>query len=490
VPLKRVAACALCAILWSGCSRPALPAPELPLVASPDAPFRAKRPALPEQPATARVEGLELESAVLPNGLTLWVANRPGAPDTSLMLVARDGGFLDSALSAELLRLTTRALVEGGTRWFDGRTVAPPLLNGRGVATGSGPGFSHLGLHVLSSSLPSAFKILSRTLLHPTFTDLDAVKLSLLKEAQDRSSSVDGVLLEITGAAAYGQALAEQLTGVRLTELRQPDPATVQRCYREVFRPDALALIAVGDVTLPQLEALAEPELGAIDAGARPQPPGLRQIPPYSSRGRRFHFLAQADRGQAYVMVLQPAPATGAVDDELPFALLAELAIGAVRSRANDTLRHQQGVTYGTRPRIANGKQLGLLVIQASFEEDQAAQAITALLDILEQLSTKPVGALELTNAKIALRTQLDRAAHSSLGLTQLAADLYASHGSPETLAALPARLAAVTPADIQRVARKYLRPRDVEIGVAGSPQLARELSFLGEFEAYKVERN
>lgn len=490
MPLKRVAALCLSAMSWVGCSRPALPAPEQPLVASPDAPFRAKRPTLPEQPAAAGVEGLELESAVLPNGLTLWVANRPGAPDTSLAIVARDGGFLDSALPAELLRLTTRALVEGGTQWFDSRTVAPPLLNGRRVATGSGPAFSQLSLHVLSSSLPSAFKILSRTLLHPAFTDLDAVKLSLLKEAQDRSVAVDGVLLEITSAAAYGQPLAQQLTGVRPNELRDPALATVQRCYRDVFRPEALALIAVGDVTLPQLQALAEPELGAPSSAAPPQPPSLRQIPPYASRGRRVHFLPQRDRSQAHVLVLQPAPATGAVDDDLPFALLAELAIGAVRSRANNTLRHEQGVTYGTHPRIANARQLGLLVIEASFEEEQAAQAITALLDILEQLSTKLVDAAELTNAKIALRTRLDRAAHSSVGLTQLAADLYASHGSPERLAALPGRLAAVTAADIQRVARKYLRPRDLEIGVAASPRLAQELSFLGQFEAYKVERN
>ena len=100
------------------------------------------------------------------------------------------------------------------------------------------------------------------------------------------------------------------------------------------------------------------------------------------------------------------------------------------------------------------------------------------------------MGAAELTNAKVALRTQLDRAAHDSMGLTQLAADLYASHGTSEQLAALPERLAAVTPADIQRVARKYLRPRDLEIAVAASPPLAQELSVLGQFEAYKVERN
>jgi zinc protease len=490
VPLMRVPTWGLLAMLWSGCSRPALPAPELPLVASPDAPFRAKRPTLPQQPADARVEGLEIESAVLSNGLTLWVANRPGAPDTSLALVARDGGFLDSTLSAELLRLTTRALVEGGTRWFDGRTVDPPLLNGRRVTAGSGPAWSQLGLHVLSSSLPSAFKILSRTLLHPAFSDLDAVKFSLLKEAQDRSSSVHAVLLEIASAAAYGQPMAEQLTGVRLDELRRPDLATVQRCYRDVFRPEALALIAVGDVTLPQLRALAEPELGALSGDARPQPPGLRPTPPYASRGRRFHFLPQRDRPQAHVLILQPAPATSAVDDDLPFALLAELAIGAVRSRANNSLRHEQGVTYGAHPLVANGKRLGLLVIEADFEEDQAAQAITALLDILEQLWTKPVGVAELTNAKVALRTRLDRAAHDSVGLTQLAADLYASHGTSEQLAALPERLAAVTPADIQRVARKYLRPRDLEIAVAANPPLARELSFLGQFEVYKVERN
>jgi zinc protease len=129
------------------------------------------------------------------------------------------------------------------------------------------------------------------------------------------------------------------------------------------------------------------------------------------------------------------------------------------------------------------------LIIEAAFEEEQASHAITKLLEMLEQLIAKPVDEAELNVSKRTFRARLERKLHSNYGLAQLAANAFAMGGTLTRLQSLSDRLAAVTPADVQRVARKYLRPRDVEIGVAGSVELLQAVSFLGSTETYRVER-
>jgi hypothetical protein len=42
---------------------------------------------------------------------------------------------------------------------------------------------------------------------------------------------------------------------------------------------------------------------------------------------------------------------------------------------------------------------------------------------------------------------------------------------------------------DVQRVARDYLRPQQLEIGIAGPPALALELQSLGEVTLYRARR-
>jgi len=425
---------------------------------------------------------------MLSNGVTLWVVTRPDVPYVALNLVARDAGTSSGAAPVERIRFTARSVVEGGMVWEDQKMIEPPLLNGERVGYWSGPTHSAFHLRVLSSSVPHGLLILGRTMRSPAFGNgnLDEPRLSELKSMQNTSNNLDDALFEVTLRAALGNEPAELILGENMAEVRSVSPQSVERCYHELFRPETSALIAVGDVTLADLLPLAERELGPWRSTLpRPTLPAPA-IPQHLSNKVRVHFLPQP-LGQGRVTLLQPAPSTRATQDELAFELMADIVAGSLGSRSNVSLRHLAGITYGVEPAFWSSPELSLLRLEASFETEEVVRAVRDLQRTLEDLQGKPVREPELALAKVAFLAGIERTTHNNTALARYLGSAFARGKAPEWLGQLPALVAAITAADVQRVARRYLRPRQLEVGVAGPLNLALALQDLGEIELYQI---
>lgn len=89
--------------------------------------------------------------------------------------------------------------------------------------------------------------------------------------------------------------------------------------------------------------------------------------------------------------------------------------------------------------------------------------------------------------AKNALLHEIRRRAASN---TVLAADLgavFASGRTPEWFDSVRDRLAAISAADVQRVAQQYLQPAHAQIGVYGGASLRHRFARLGSVKTYLV---
>ena len=187
------------------------------------------------------------------------------------------------------------------------------------------------------------------------------------------------------------------------------------------------------------------------------------------------------------MLILQPAPTAETLEDDLPFSLLAELALGGFRSRATNRLRHDAGLTYGIRPHIVRSRSLGMLAITTAIEASEASTAIKELLGTLDALQRSPVSNEELTRAKLSFLGHFERAVGHEQTLARMRAAGFAEGQKARFLSELRERLRAIDAEDLRRVARRYLKPRDVEIGVAGGTSIARELDALGHLSVYTI---
>lgn len=486
--------CSLC-LPWSlACARPPLPSPQLPLVVTPDAPFRWKPP-LPSagsELATHEGPALEVQTAQLHNGMPVWLTTKRSLPYVALSVVARDGGTLDSSELPELLRLTMRSVILGGLTWTDGNVVDPPKIHGESVSYAVLPTHSSFDLRVLSEALAPAIDVLARTVRYPAFVgDFDLARLLEANDIQERSGGLDNLMLKLTTAAAYGDDLSNRLLGTELEPLKSLTLDAVRACALRVLRPESSALVVSGDVEMDVLLPLLERAFGdwsvATNGKPRPSTSDLTRAYALRSDGRRVHLLLTGDAPQSHVLILQPAPTALADDDVLAFAVLAELAVGSFRSRANISLRHDSGLTYGVHPRFMRGRAAGLVLVEAAFEVDETRSAIESLLEMFRTLRSVPVSRQELSRAKDAVAAALDPATYDNETLAATLGRGLASGKPASWLSSRTTRLAAVSVEDVQRVAVQYLHPDDVEIGIAADTSVLNQAAALGQVTTYST---
>lgn len=111
-------------------------------------------------------------------------------------------------------------------------------------------------------------------------------------------------------------------------------------------------------------------------------------------------------------------------------------------------------------------KYPNLVLLYALTAPGHSVEEVAASLAAeLERLKTEPVTARELQRVKTQAKAGLLRTLDSNLGMAQLLAEYQGKTGDWRNLFAQLDAIAAVTPADIQRVAQKTFTPENRTIG-------------------------
>ncbi|MFL5639513.1 MAG: M16 family metallopeptidase [Gemmatimonadaceae bacterium] len=100
----------------------------------------------------------------------------------------------------------------------------------------------------------------------------------------------------------YGQRLPIGLKSV----LETYKPSTLRRFYETWYRPDLMAVVAVGDFNKKQIESLIARYLGAIPAAANSKPRPLFPVPPHDSTLVSINTDKEATRSSIRLLYKQP----------------------------------------------------------------------------------------------------------------------------------------------------------------------------------------
>ena len=145
---------------------------------------------------------------------------------------------------------------------------------------------------------------------------------------------------------------------------------------------------------------------------------------------------------------------------------------GLFSSRINLNLRERHGYTYGSRSVFAYRRGPGPFFVGTSVRADATAPAVREIFREIEGMRAAPVTDEELHLAR-------DSFARSLAGLFETTSQSVGSigelhvYGLPlDYYGTLPARIDAVTAADVQRVARQYLVPEKMAVVAVGDRKL------------------
>ncbi len=257
-----------------------------------------------------------------------------------------------------------------------------------------------------------------------------------------------------------------------IDELESASVDDVRTFHRTYYRPDNAVLIVTGDFDTKEADAWIDKYFAGIPRPATPIPRVTATEPARTQDARYREAAPNVPLPAVAITWLAPSARS---PDAAALKVAAALLGNGESSRLNQALVYRaqiaQKASFGADLRVDTGLLIAYAIAATGKTPDALAQALRREID---QLAARPVSEAELSKAKIQLLTQALLERQTPLGKGSALGDAILIQGDARRVNRDLDELQAVTPADVQRVVRKYLTgARAVTIEYAQAPAAA-----------------
>lgn len=443
---------------------------------TPDAAFRMSAPA--SAPAAEFVPPA-IASAKLSNGVDVLVVERHEMPIVAVQVVVRRGAEVgDPGLGA-----FAGAMLLSGTKKRTALQISDAFASvGAEWGTSADYDSTVLWSKTLASGLDTVLDLLADGIEHASFPKGEiererSKRLTAIAQERDRPAA------QLANAVSYtlypdGHPYKWSLLGTEAA-VKKITGDSLREFHRQNLTPDRTTIVVSGDVSKDDLVARLEKRFGKWEGKAAPAKPPATPAAQASDTPR----IVLVDRPGATQTALSIADVGVArsTEDYVPLLVMNTILGGKFSSRLNLNLREAHAYTYGARTGFDFRHGPGPFTAGGAIVREATAAAIQETFAELERIANEPVGEDELADAKAYLArklpAQFETASETASTLASLAA-----YGLPlDEWATRAAKIAAVTPADVARVAKAYLVPDRMRIVMVGDAAVIRDsLAALG----------
>jgi predicted Zn-dependent peptidase len=402
---------------------------------------------------SAHADETRVTRTPLPNGLTVLVRENPAADVVAVSLLVRAGSRFETPDDAGITNFLQRVMVRGTERRsaVDLATAAEDI--GGSIDASGDVEYAEIRGTALARHWETLLALIAEVTLQPSLPP-DAVQTErrlILGQIQTRADTPFPFALDTLLADLYrGHPYALPVIGLRPSVERLSQDA-LRTHYRAIYRPDRMVMAVSGQVPRARIPGVVEKLFRALAPAGGPSPAAAPAIVP--GGGRR---VVERPAQQAQILVGFIGPAVTDADYAAVKTLGAVLG-GGMAARFFVELRDKRGLAYSLG--IVNPSRAGpaFVVGYMGTAPASAQPAEAGMLREIERIRETPPSADEITRARAYLLGNLamDRRTNARQAWYLAFFELIgAGHDFPERYARL---LGAVTPADVQAAARRYL---------------------------------
>lgn len=392
-------------------------------------------------------------SSVLPNGITVISRQRAGSQVMALDLAVRAGARYESLQTASATRFLESALVLGTETW-PSRDALSRALTSRGgdLSVSAGREIVEVAFTVGQDDADLALDVLREVLLKSRFDpdDLERERAVILQQVQEHEDEPEDRATDTFFQTIFG---AHPLSNLPSGTSDSVEALTVEQLrgyWKErLVGPNVLVSVVSGmpaeEVTARLAAALAELPAGPVPAV------NYQDVPPLAAKS--VNLPLGTDQSHIFVGAQIPGVAT---EDRAPLRVL-NAVLGRSSGRLFTEIRDKRGLAYSTYSAVTQYVDGGLFYVYAGTRPGSADTVLDLVKAQLQRVRDEPISSTELQNAiggEIGSRTiAMETSANEAL------------YTARDTMFGIPPRelqaqaVRAVTAADVQRVARKYLDP-------------------------------
>ncbi len=429
--------------------------------------------AIPARPETIRFAPLAFEPPsaadhrhVLADGTVVFLAPSHELPLVKVAVTFKGGNSLDPADLPGLAAFTAKLIREGGTATMKPAEFDESLdFLATEISVSAGDTFTTATMNCLKTNLDESLGLFFGMLWSPGFEAgrIDTAKASRVAQLAQRNDDAAAILAREWKRLAFGadHFEAAEPTAAQVAGLSRDGLVAM---HRRILHPGNAIIAVAGDFDEQQMLAKLEKAFAGQKRGpVAPDPvsptaqlkPGLYHVPKDIPQGKVVIGQRSIERDDP---------------DAIPLTLMNEiLGAGGFTSRLMQKVRSNEGLAYSVRsaiqPRVTYP---GFFAASFESKNPTVALATKIVLDEIRRIREEPISADEIETAKRGLIETFPRQFESKPAMLQVFVNDEWTKRPADFWKTYRAKLEAITPADLQRVAHKHLDPEAMAILIVG----------------------
>ncbi|MDT5060635.1 MAG: zinc protease [Acidobacteriota bacterium] len=422
-----------------------------------------------QPPQAGAVSSLSLpvpKKFTLPNGLTVLLVEKHNLPMVSANLVVLSGSEANPVNKPGLASFTADMLDEGTNKRSALQIADDAARIGASLSTSSSSDASTVSISALKKNADAALELMSDVALQPSFPqkDIDRVRntrLTLIRQQRDNPNALaNRVFNNVVYGDKHPYGFIELGTPESTQVMTRDD---MSNFWKAGYVPSNAALVVAGDITEKELHALAEKYFGNWSGS----PSSFKRPDVGASATRRIVVVDKPGAPQTALRIGHVGVARS-TSDYVPLEVMNLGLGGLFSSRINMNLREKNGYTYGAFSTFDFRRGQGPFYAGSGVRTNVTAPAIREVFNELDRMRATRMTDDELKTAKDAFARSL-AGLFETTGQTVATTNEFFIYDLPlDFYNTLPARIDAVTAADVQRVAEKYLKPDSMIVVAVG----------------------
>jgi zinc protease len=405
---------------------------------------------------TSKMASLVTEYDV--NGLKVLIKRRPGSLTVAAGLFLQGGSRNITAENAGIEALMLEAATESSMKFPRDRMRRELSRMGTVISAGASRDFSALALTSTRQQFDRSWEIFTDVALNPSFVP-DEVKLlqnRLVVALSDDTDDPDSFLQLLQERKTYTghpymnrpEGTAETMGRLKVEDLR--------KYHKQMMQTSRLLLVIVGDLDPAQLKKRISLSFGKLPRGNyKPQP-----LPQLSFSSPSVEITPR-ELPTNYIQGIYTAPPLTS-SDIYPMRIAASI----LRDRVFEEVRVRRNLSYAPSAFLSSqGANVGGIYVTAV----DANQAVSVMMAEIARLQRELITESDITSSVAQFLTTYYLGQETNAAQLKELAMYELNAGGWKKSAEFIEKLKAVTPEDVQRVARTYMR--NLQFVVVGNPK-------------------
>lgn len=417
-------------------------------------------------PAPARA--IDIKAVTSPKGVTAWLITDTSVPLLSMQFSFRGGSALDPKGKAGLAEMASGLLDEGAGTYTSAQFQK--ALEENSITLRFSTGLDSFGgsLRALNENRDQAIDLLRLALTQARFDPepLARIKGQMLAQVEREAERARDVADQVWHRTAFGvHPYARDVDGTRKT-IPTITAEDLKGFVQRRFGRDNLVIGVVGDITEGELATLLDRAFGDLPEKAAPWTIPQARFP---GAGK----VVVVDRKIPQTVVQFGQAGIGIKDPDFYAATVMNYIMGGggLTTRLADEIREKRGLAYSVYTALVNYDYGEVLMGWVATRNARVKETLDLVRAEWARMAKEPVSRAELDDAKAYLTGSYFARLNSTGRIAGLLVGLQLDNLGIDYLTRRNKLIEAVTVADIQRVAKRLLKPDELTVVLVGKPE-------------------